>query len=120
MDRQPSIKGALVELRPLRTDDFSALYRVASDPMIWEQHPSKDRCEQEVFAGWFDDALGSGGALAVVDIASNELVGSTRFDVLTPDRSEVEIGWTFLARDHWGGPYNAENSFGSTALDPRG
>jgi N-acetyltransferase len=56
-DLQPVLKGDLLELRPLRREDFQALYAVASDPLIWEQHPAKDRYQEEVFHAFFRDAL---------------------------------------------------------------
>lgn len=107
-DRQPCLEGELVLLRPLREDDFDDLYAVASDPHLWEQHPSKDRTEKEVFRRWFDDAMASGGALALIDVSDGAVIGTSRFDHYTPATGEVEIGWTFLARSHWGGRYNAE------------
>ncbi|PYP65994.1 MAG: GNAT family N-acetyltransferase, partial [Gemmatimonadetes bacterium] len=42
-DLQPVLKGKLLELRPLRAEDFDDLFAVAADPLIWEQHPAKDR-----------------------------------------------------------------------------
>ncbi len=36
-------------------------------PRIWEQHPIKDRYKEEVFKGFFREALASGGALIVMD-----------------------------------------------------
>ena len=36
------------------------------------------------------------------------MIGSSRFHAWDPGRSEVEIGWTFLARSHWGGTYNRQ------------
>jgi N-acetyltransferase len=44
----------------------------------------------------------------VVDNKTQQIIGSTRFHGYDPEKSEVEIGWTFLARRYWGGPYNAE------------
>jgi N-acetyltransferase len=49
-DLQPVLKGQLLELRPLRPEDFTELYPVASDPLIWEQHANKDRYKEEVFS----------------------------------------------------------------------
>ena len=46
---QPHLKGELIELRPLRGDDFESLFGVASDPLIWEQHPVKNRHEEGIF-----------------------------------------------------------------------
>ena len=105
---QPILKSDILELRPLRADDFEALYKVASDPLLWEQHPNSDRYKPEVFRKFFDEALQSGGALLVIDRKDDCVIGSSRFNCYDLVRSEIEIGWTFLARSHWGGAYNAE------------
>jgi RimJ/RimL family protein N-acetyltransferase len=105
---QPALHGDLVELRPLQADDYDALYAVASDPLIWEQHPNNDRHEAGVFREFFREALASGGALVVSDARTGKPIGSSRYHAYDPDTGEVEIGWTFLARSYWGGRYNAE------------
>jgi RimJ/RimL family protein N-acetyltransferase len=107
-DFQPTLKGELLELRPLRAEDFHALYAVASDPLIWEQHPIRDRYKEEVFKGFFREALESGGALIAIDSGDGQVIGSSRFHGYDEKTSEIEIGWTFLARSHWGGIYNGE------------
>src|SRR5437762_6168602 len=107
-DLQPHLKGELVELRPLAPDDWGGLFAVASDPLIWEQHPESDRYKEGVFKGFFREALESGGAFVVIDKNSQQIIGSTRFYGYEPERSEIEIGWTFLARKYWGGRYNRE------------
>ena len=105
-DLQPHLKGELIELRPLRPDDWDELFTVASDPLIWEQHPESDRYKEEVFKIFFEDALRSGGAFIVIDTQTQQIIGSTRFHGYDPEKSEIEIGWTFLARKYWGGRYN--------------
>lgn len=109
MDRQPVLEGERLLLRPLRPDDWDALYAVASDPMVWELHPASDRWKEDVFRRYFTDALAQGGALAVIDRASGAIVGSSRMQAHDPaNGGSVEIGWTFLARSHWGGEFNRE------------
>jgi RimJ/RimL family protein N-acetyltransferase len=105
---QPILKNDILEVRPLRTDDFERLYEVASDPSIWEQHPDSDRYKLDVFREFFDEALQSGGALVVIDRKKDCVIGSSRFYGYDLVRSEIEIGWTFLARSHWGGAHNRE------------
>ncbi len=105
---QPTLRGKLLELRPLRPDDYRDLYAVASDPLIWEQHPASDRYKDEIFQEFFRKALDSGGAFVAVDRRDGKVIGSSRFHIQDPAESEVEIGWTFLARSHWGGAYNGE------------
>lgn len=105
---QPILTSEILELRPLRADDWEALHAVASDPLIWEQHPNSDRYKPDVFRKFFDDALESGGALIAIDRKLNRVIGSSRYHCYDLERSEIEIGWTFLARSHWGGVYNGE------------
>ncbi len=107
-DLQPTLRGELVELRPLRAEDFAELYAAASDPLVWEQHPSSDRYREEVFREFFRGALESGGAFVVLDRTDGRVIGSTRYLSYDEEQSEIEIGFTFLARSHWGGRYNGE------------
>jgi RimJ/RimL family protein N-acetyltransferase len=107
-DLQPELEGDLLRLRPLRPEDFDALYAVASDPLVWEQHPASDRYKEDVFREFFREALESGGALIALDSRDGSVIGSSRFHGYDPDRGEIEIGWTFLARSCWGGAYNGQ------------
>lgn len=107
-DLQPTLSGELVHVRPLRAADFDGLYAVAADPLLWEQHPQRDRHQEGVFRRFFRDMLASGGALAVLDAHERRLIGTSRYHGHDPEQREVEIGWTFLARSHWGGAYNGE------------
>jgi N-acetyltransferase len=105
---QPHLVGELIEVRPLRPEDWESLFAVASDPLIWEQHPARERYQEEVFKEFFRDALASGGALVVIDRKTEKVIGSSRYFGFDPLKREIEIGWTFLARSHWGGKYNGE------------
>jgi RimJ/RimL family protein N-acetyltransferase len=107
-DLQPTLEGELLRLRPLRPEDWDDLYAVASDPLIWEQHPINDRYTEKVFKGFFREALDSGGALIAIDAKDGRVIGSSRFHGYDKEKSEIEIGWTFLARSYWGGRYNTE------------
>ena len=105
---QPILESEILALRPMRADDFEELYAVASDPLIWAQHPNSDRYKLDVFRKFFQEALESGGALIAIDRKDDRVIGSSRFHCYDLERSEIEIGWTFLARSHWGGVYNGE------------
>ena len=107
-DLQPTLKGNLIELRPLAPEDFHALFAAAGDPLIWEQHPENDRYQREVFQKYFDGAMESKGAFAIIERSSGRMIGSSRYCNLNPAENEVEIGWTFLERAFWGGSYNRE------------
>lgn len=107
MDRQPVLEGSRLILRPLRADDWDALFAVARDPSIWALHPAHDRWREPVFREFFAEALERGGALAIIDRTNGKIIGSSQFaDGESAD--EIEIGWSFLGREYWGRGYNAE------------
>jgi RimJ/RimL family protein N-acetyltransferase len=108
MDLQPTLTGELVTLRPTVPEDWEAMYAAASDPLIWELHPANDRWQEPVFRAYFADALASGGGLTIIDRASGQVIGASRYYGHNPEKDEIEIGWTFLARAYWGGAYNRE------------
>lgn len=109
MDRQASLEGERLLLRPLGSDDWDALFAVASDPEIWARHPSHDRWQEQVFRAFFYEAIAGGGAYAIIDKDGGAVIGSTRFGEPDPAMpNEIEIGWSFLARSYWGRGYNAE------------
>jgi RimJ/RimL family protein N-acetyltransferase len=103
---QPSsLQDELVKLVPLTENDFDSLYAVASDPLIWEQHPSSDRYQKPVFQEFFKGALDSKAAFLIIDKSTDKVIGSTRYYDYKENES-IAIGFTFLARQYWGGRYN--------------
>lgn len=101
-----NLEDDVVKLIPLNEDDFENLFAVAADPLIWEQHPSKDRYKREVFQQYFDGAVTSKTAFIMLDKSSDKIIGSTRYYDYQPGNSSVAIGFTFLSRQYWGGLYN--------------
>ncbi len=101
-----NLEDELVKLLPLIESDLEALYDVAADPLIWEQHPANDRHELAVFRKFFEDAMKTGSAFKISDRRTNEVIGSTRYYDHDAGASSVCIGFTFLARKYWGGEYN--------------
>ncbi|HEX4585999.1 MAG TPA: GNAT family N-acetyltransferase [Burkholderiaceae bacterium] len=105
---QPTLSGSLLRLAPLVPADFDALYSVARDPLIWEQHPDHDRYKPDVFAAFFEKAIASAGALLIRELATDAVVGSSRYYDWNSELREISIGYTFLARRCWGGEFNRE------------
>src|SRR5688572_17718124 len=77
LNLQPHLVGDLLELRPLRVDDWEALFAAAADPKIWELHPVSERYTENVFREFFREALESRGALVAVDRKTQKIVGSS-------------------------------------------
>ena len=107
MNLQPTLENDIVLLRPLKNEDFEYLYDIAKDPLIWEQHHS-DRFKRNEFELFFKDSLESNGALVVIDKISKKIIGSSRFKKIEATEKGIEIGWSFLSREYWGGEFNKE------------
>jgi N-acetyltransferase len=103
---QPALENDLLIIRPMQAADFDDLYKVASDPLVWAQHPAKDRYQLPVFTPLFNDGLASGGAFVVIDKATGDIIGSTRFNPVKESANAIEIGWSYLACAYWGGLVN--------------
>ncbi len=108
MNLQPNLQGELFALRPLTQDDYAALFKAASDPLIWQLHPQPDRYKPEVFEKFFAEAMASGGALIIIDRKSGEVAGSSRYYDYSSEAQSVVIGYTFLSRKYWGGVFNLD------------
>jgi N-acetyltransferase len=103
---QPTLDNETVYIRPLNVEDFENLYAVASDPLIWKQHPNKNRFKRDVFEIFFKGAVESGGALIVIDNKTQHIAGCTRFYDYDPDKKSILIGYTFYAVKYWGTSMN--------------
>ena len=106
-DKQPVLlKGKLVELRPLRSGDHDCLFAVAGDPLIWEQHPDKNRHEGAAFREFFGEAMASGGALLAIDAETKRVIG-LHASMATAAKEARSVG------HFWRGPTGAECTTGS-------
>ena len=107
---QPEIlENEITKLIPLEEKHFEVLFDAASDPLIWEQNPVKDRYTREGFKTYFDIIINKKGAFLIFDKQTNEVMGTTSFYDYNPEKSSVGIGYTFITRKYWGGPYNKSN-----------
>lgn len=111
-DWQPLLVGETVVLRPLAAEDWKEMFAAGSDPLIWAVHPVRDRYRESAFRRYFEDGLASRSALAIIERSTGAIIGCSRYHVHDEagglNSGEVEIGWTFLIRRHWGGATNRE------------
>jgi RimJ/RimL family protein N-acetyltransferase len=103
---QPTLQNDCVQIRPLKVTDFETLFALANDPLVWEQHPNKNRYLQPEFENYFKGAIESGGAFLIADTSTGKAIGSSRYYDWSPAESAIAIGYTFLTRSHWGGSFN--------------
>ena len=103
---QPTLNNELIKIQPLKSTDFETLYKIASDPLVWEQHPNKDRYKRDVFENFFKGAIESGGAFLVFDNKSGKAIGTSRYYDFNEANKTVVIGYTFIDRAYWGKGYN--------------
>ncbi|MFZ4670700.1 MAG: GNAT family N-acetyltransferase [Flavobacterium sp.] len=100
------LKNETIQLIPLQKIDFEELYKVASDPLVWEQHPNKLRYQKNVFHNYFEGALLSKGAFIIRENKTNEVIGSSRYYDFNEKENSILIGYTFIGRKFWGKGYN--------------
>lgn len=108
MNLQPILSNEEIILIPLVNEDFDALFKIASDKLLWEQHPNNDRYKKEVFEDFFKKAIESKGAFTIFEKTTNKIVGSTRFYDLEQESKSVFIGFTFIDRKFWGSSLNGK------------
>ena len=77
-DLQPTLRGELLELRPLRADDYDALFAGASAALIWEQHPARDRNKTEGFRTCGEEGMATGGTLIATDANDGRVISTGR------------------------------------------
>ncbi|HSK11586.1 MAG TPA: GNAT family N-acetyltransferase [Phnomibacter sp.] len=102
----PILRNEKIVATPLRAEDFERLFEAASDPLIWEQHPNKQRYQRPDFGNYFQGALESNGAYLVCDARTGEVIGSSRYYDWDAASKSISIGYTFFIRKCWGKGYN--------------
>jgi len=107
-DLQPTLEGSRVIVRPMIAGDWEHMYAIAADPLLWEHHPANNRYEEAQFREDFEAAMASKSAFTFIEKENGSIIGSSRYHGYDSDKSEIEIGWSSLGRDYWGGHYNGE------------
>ena len=106
MHLQPTLTNEIVQIVPLKESDFDDLYYIASDKLLWEQHPEKERYKIDVFQAFFKTAIASKSAFKFVDVKTGNTIGTSRYYEFNEIEKNVAIGFTFIDRKYWATPYN--------------
>ena len=97
-----TLTGQLVRLEPLQAKHTEDLYKVSQDATIWLYMPMNPSHSLSVMKQWIATTLqvqATGAVLpfAIIELATQRSVGSTRYlNIDAPNRG-LEIGWTWLA-----------------------
>jgi RimJ/RimL family protein N-acetyltransferase len=103
IDPKPAtLEGNGVRLEPLRHDHADALAAAASDGKLWElwftSVPDPAGTETYIAAALAGQEAGHMLPWAVRDLASDTIVGTTRYHDIIVESDRVEIGWTWYAK----------------------
>ena len=103
MNFKSNLEDCFLSLSQIKKESFEDLYLVASDPVIWEQHPESDRWKKEKFSIFFFFFLPNKfGLLLIFDTHNNPIFGSTRFYSYNKIDKAIRIGFTFISQKYWG------------------
>jgi RimJ/RimL family protein N-acetyltransferase len=99
--RRVTLEGSGVRLEPLAPEHAPQLAAAAADGKLWElwftSVPAPDEVEAYVAAALDGERAGHMLPWAVRDLATNSIVGTTRYHDIVPAIDRVEIGWTWYA-----------------------
>jgi RimJ/RimL family protein N-acetyltransferase len=114
MDPAPGkLQGRHVALEPLELRHAQDLFRAAGDDDVWRYMPVPRPSSVTDVERWIHEAVQlrerrQAFAFATIDRSSSRAAGSTRFMDIRNEHRGVEIGWTWLGREHWRTPLNTE------------
>jgi N-acetyltransferase len=102
MNIQPLVlKDHIVHLTPMSLEHVDALAAVGLDPSIWQWVPtpvtSIDEMRAYVETALREQRAGAALPFVIVDAASGQVVGSTRYGAIERKHRRLEIGWTWIA-----------------------
>jgi RimJ/RimL family protein N-acetyltransferase len=112
----PTLSDHLVQLRPPRSDDVSAVFAACSDPSTarwlsslpepYRQEDAEEFVNQIVPAGWAHDTRWT---FATADTATDQLVGMIGLADFRPDLAQAEVGF-------WVGSWGRRRGYATAAL----
>ena len=104
------LEGRGITLEPLSQEHLPGLEKAAESAEIWP-YMTTNLAEENTLGSWLEEAqkleqVGQQLPFAIRLSTSGTVIGSTRFLNIVPEHRRLEIGWTWLAREQWGGRAN--------------
>jgi RimJ/RimL family protein N-acetyltransferase len=108
-----TLAGLYVKLEPLAPGHAEGLFIVARDEEIWRYLPCAPIATMEEMRHWVQQALEDQATrrripFAIINRADGEVAGSTSYLDIRPHDRGLEIGWTWLGKEHQRGAVNTE------------
>ena len=106
------LEGENIQLLPLQTSHFEALFEAASNPEIWEL-TSVNYSDPAIFnhsntTALKDKEKGTVYPFVIVDKHTDTIIGTTRFLEISAADKKLEIGVTWIKKEFWGSTVNME------------
>jgi N-acetyltransferase len=107
------LSGRYVRLVPLGPEPLPGLVASAADPEIWTYFRGGDLRTEAAMRTLISELLqrqadGTDLPFTVLDRANDRAIGMSRYLEIDRPNSGVEIGGTWLGREHWRTPCNTE------------
>ncbi|MEI6043340.1 MAG: GNAT family protein [Chloroflexota bacterium] len=108
-----TLEGKVVRLEFLQATHLPDLFQAAQNDEIWNYLLMARPQTLADLQSWFEAAMEgwhSGVILpfAIIEQATNRVIGSTRYLAISKTDYSVEIGYTWLGRDYWRTAVNTE------------
>lgn len=102
MDTLITLTGKKIRLRPLQASDAEVLVKAAADGQLWNLTytviPSKETIEEYISLAIKGRDAGSVIPFVVEDLATNRVIGSTRYWKIDLNNRKLEIGHTWYSQ----------------------
>ena len=106
------LAGKVIRLEPLTLAHVEPLVFVGLDPELWRwtSSPIETRADLERYVrdAIAEQAAGTAVPFATIEVATNRVIGSTRFANIVPQFKRGEIGWTWLTPEFQRSAANTE------------
>jgi RimJ/RimL family protein N-acetyltransferase len=99
----PTLENQRALLKPLTEDDFEALLAIGLEPSLWKISSNKIETREDLLR-YLQTAVeqrenGQSVPFTIIDKATNQIAGCTRYGNIVFEHKRLEIGWTWLGVD---------------------
>ena len=106
LDFEKNISSKKVLLRPMNLNDFDKMKDLTKDSEMWHYFTA-DLSNELTLKNWIEAAVSElkeqkSLPFTIIDLTTNEIVGTTRIGNISKINNRVEIGWTWISKKYQG------------------